>query len=255
MKTVDHVVLIALVLFVSLLLLFYSVSPLAGSVLYFALPSAYLFFRKPDIGKRALLPALLFGLLFGVGFEYLNEVGGSWIFPLESSFAFPSFFFGIVPLDVMVWYILWVFTVICYYEYLTDRPLPAKIAWGRVHKLLVVAIAALSIIAVAEFIVEKSIVIPFAYTVTGIASLLPVWMLYKRKPDVFPKLAQTIPFLALFFLIMEAVALSVGYWEFVGGSLLTMTIAGHLVPTEEIVFWILASPLIISSYHELTIEN
>jgi len=252
-KIIDHIVLAFLVAFVSLLLLFYTISPLVGSILYFALPSAYLILRKPEIFKRAIVPALIFGLLFGIGFEYLNEVGGSWIFPLESSFVFPSFFFGIVPLDVIVWYVLWVFMIVCYYEYLIYRPSMPTLVSRRIYKLLAVSFAALGVIAIAEYGLRTSIVIPYAYTITGLTALIPVYMLYKRKPDVFPRLTHTIPFLALFFLVMEAVALSIGYWEFVGGSILTFTIAGHLVPIEEILLWIIASPLVISSYHELVL--
>lgn len=88
----DHLVLVGMVVAVSLLLILYPVGPLMGSILYFALPSAYLVFKKPCIFKTAVLPSLIFGFLYGVGFEYINEVGGSWIFPRAGEFVFPNLF-------------------------------------------------------------------------------------------------------------------------------------------------------------------
>ena len=181
MKVFDHIILITLVGSVSLLILSYPISPLIGSILYFALPSTYLIFRKPNILKIAIIPAFIFGFLFGIGFEYLNEVGGSWVFPLESQFVFPSFFFDTVPLDVIIWYILWVFTIICYYEYLIDRPSMPTFVSSRIYKLLALSTIALSIIAIAVYGLETDIVIPYTYTITGLISLIPVFKLYHIK--------------------------------------------------------------------------
>lgn len=251
----DHLVLLAIVVSVSLLLLTVPISPLLGSVLYFSLPSTYLIFRNPRVFKQALLPSLIFGFLFAISFEYLNEVGNSWIFPLETSFIFPAFFFGVVPLDVIIWYVLWVFLIVCYYEYLIDRADEITYVRRRIYKLLGVAFSVIGVITFAEYILNTSIFIPYAYTVTGLASLIPLYLLYKRKPQVMGRLIRTVPFLALFFAIMEAVALSVGYWEFAGGSVFAFVIKGHLIPIEEILLWIIASPVVISAYHELILED
>ena len=252
---VDHIVLGVLVGFVSMLLFSITISPLLGSILYFGLPSAYLVFKKPYIFKLALPPVIIFGFIYAIGFEYINEVGGSWVFPLAQSFIFPQLFFGIVPGDVIVWYILWVFMVVAYYEYFIVHRASYTLVMRRVYKVLGFGFLGLGVIAVAEYAFNASIVIPYAYTVSGLAALIPVFILYKRKPKRFPKLFQTIPFLAAFFLVMEVIALTVGYWELTGGSVFLMSIAGHAIPIEEIILWIIASPLVLSAYHELFLDE
>lgn len=250
----DHVILTALIGLVSIFLLIHPASPLLFSVLYFGLPSLYLILQKPHIFKSAIVPALIFGLIYGIGFEYLNEVGGSWVFPLENKFLFPNLFFDTVSGDVILWYVLWVFTIITYYRYFFSN-VKVQLLRSRIVKFLLIGFAALGVIAFAEYVLNASIVIPYVYTVTGLAAFIPVCILYKKKPETFHKLYKTIPFLALFFLVMELVALTEGYWAFSGGSLFGFTVLGHLLPIEELLFWIIASPLVISSYHELTIAG
>lgn len=252
---IDHLVLAALIVCVSIALLVFPINPLVGSILYFGLPSAYLVFKRPCIFKYAIVPSLIFGFLYGIGFEYINEVSGSWFFPLESTFVLPSLFFEIVPGDVIVWYILWIFMIISYYEYFINRHTVCRFLRRRIYKALGLGFLALGIIALAEYGFKTSIIIPYAYTITGLAALIPAYILYKRKPRLFPKLARTIPFLGAFFLIMEVIALSVGYWEFSGGSIFTIMVAGHLFPIEELVFWIILSPLVISAYYELFLDD
>lgn len=250
----DHLVLAILVIGVSVFLFLHPISPLWGSILYFGLPSAYLVFRKWCIFELAYPPALLFGFLYGLSFEYVNEVSGAWVFPLAHTFVFPDIFFG-VPGDVMVWYVLWVFMIVAYYEYFIDRPFSCRLVMRRVYKALILGALPLLAIVYFELILGQHLRIPYSYTITGLATLVPVYMLYLRKPKIFPKLAKNIPFLAAFFLVMEAVALLIGYWAFPGTYAYSFNFYGHTVPIEELLLWVIGSPLIIAAYHELFLDD
>lgn len=250
----DHLVLAVLVVSVSVSLLLHPVSPLWGSILYFVLPSAYLVARKPCIWRLALTPALLFGFLYGLSFEYINEVSGAWVFPLAHTFVIPDIFFG-VPGDVMVWYVLWIFMIVAYYEYFIDRPFVCTLVLRRVYKAILLGLLPIAVIIFFELVLLRNLTIPFSYTITGLATLLPVYVLYMRKPRIFPKLMKNIPFLAIFFLLMESVALWVGYWEFPGTYAYSFDVYGHVVPIEELLLWVIGSPLIIAAYHELFLDD
>ncbi len=250
----DHLVIAALIILVSGFLLVVPTSPLLGSVLYFGLPGMYLVVRKPCIFSLALTPALLFGFLYGLSFEYINEASGAWIFPLKDTFVIPNIFFG-VPGDVMIWYVLWVFMIVAYYEYFFDKPYSCRLKLARVHKAVVLGLIPIGLISFLELALELKLSVPYSYAITGLATLIPVFILYKRKPYIFPKLARTVPFLAAFFLLMETVALLVGYWEFPGTYAYTLHFWGHQVPIEEILLWIIGSPLIVSAYHELFLDD
>ena len=253
-RTLDHAVLAVLVALTTVLLITTPISPLVGSLLYFGLPSAYLVFRRPCIFKVALVPALVFGTLYSLGFEYISEVSNAWIFPLADAFVLPSLFFGVVSGDLMLWYFLWVFTIIVYYEYFIDRGV-CDFTVRHIRSALALGILGLGIIAIAHYGFNTQITLFYSYAILGVLALLPALILHLRSPHLFRKLIQSVPFLALFFLVMELTALHVGYWAFTGNYLAVISLAGHVIPLEELLFWIFGSPIIIVAYHELFLDD
>lgn len=251
----DHGALILLVSAVSIFLLAVQVNYLVWVLLFYAVPILYLAFRKPCVIKPAIMPALVFGFLFGLSFEYLNEIGGTWIFPLQHLFLAPNLFFDLIPGEVMLWYFLWAFFVVEYYEYFIDRPTSCTFSYRRIGIALALGFFALAIIVFFEYWLGKSIVLPFAYLITGLAALIPLVFLFIRRKKLFPKLALTIPFLTLFFLIMEYVALAGNYWQFTGEYIFAIPYFGYLLPIEELIFWIILSPAVIAGYHELFLDD
>lgn len=250
----DHVILAGSIALVTVGTLMFQMSPFVWTVLYFGLPACYLLSRKPEILKSAIIPTGIFGCVYGWGFEYVSEVSNAWIFPRGDEFIWPHFFFGQVSLDVMVWYALWVFTMICYYEYFISQQ-KQRVVMRRVYKVLGMGVAGLLSIAILKYVFSIEPVIPYAYAVLGSVTVLPLAVLYRRKPYTFPRLIRMIPFFGLLFLAMELSALAVGYWEFTGSYVYTIPVLGHVIPIEELLFWIIGSPLIITAYHELLLSN
>ena len=54
---------------------------------------------------------------------------------------------------------------------------------------------------------------------------------------------------------MELTALYVGYWEFPGEFLYTISVAQFGIPLEEIFFWIIGGGPLILAFHELLTED
>jgi hypothetical protein len=222
--------------------------------LFFGLPSAYLTYRRPHLFKAALIPALIIGFFYSLSFEYLGEVGNAWIFPRPEIFIFDKFFFGLVPLDVMMWYVLWAFLIVSYYEYFVDAP-KCRYSLRRIGFALLLGTPPLLAIVVAKYIFGTDISIPYPYLVLGLLALFPAAVLYGKNPKIFHKLFLVFPYLFLVFFTMELVALAHHYWAFTGDYIYTFNILGSTVPLEEIFFWIIASPLIIPAYYELLLDD
>ena len=220
------------------------------TLLFFGLPIAYLSSKKPLIVRAAAIPALLFGSTFGVAFEYINEINLSWLYPFHDDFFFPWKVFGFVPADIVLWYILWIFLIVAYYEYFFDRPTKSIATVHGVCALLLGGAALLAIHAWGE-----RIVIPYTYAVLGLCSLIPVLIVLLRKRLPADRLLYAIPFFGILFLLMELTALSLGYWEFTGQFVLLLSIAQHDVPVEELFFWVIASPAVIIAHHELFTDD
>lgn len=247
---IDHVVLGFLAATIAALAVFFPMVPLPWTILFFGLPIAYMTVRKPKTALPAILSGILFGGVFAVSFEYLAEINNAWVFPQAHNFYLPWHVLGVVPADVMVWYFLWAFIIVQYYEFFFDVPTKRIIS----HRAIGVTLLGLSI-AVALSLSQVKIHIPYVYAVLGTLTLLPVGVLRTVSSYRMKKLLYVIPFFTAFFLLMELSALKVGYWSFTGQYVYSVGLFGFLIPIEEIIFWIVGSPAIIVAYHELFIDD
>lgn len=246
----DHVVLGALAIAVALFALLLPPAPLLFTLLGFGLPILYLTVRKPRSALAAIIPAFLFGIILAASFEYVAEINNAWIFPQARYFYLPWHILGIVPADVMVWYFLWVFFIVQYYEFFWDVPTARMVS----PRIIYVVVPGVFVLATLYFL-QARIQIPYAYAVLGGLTLFSIGILRGTSSYPVKKLLRTLPFLVFFFLVMEFVALKVGYWAFTGQYLYTLHVFGYAIPIEEFIFWIIGGPAIIIAYHELFVDD
>jgi hypothetical protein len=89
------------------------------SVPILIIPSLLIFYHKPKLIKKTILPTIFFALVFFV-YELTSLLIGSWWWPGE--YLWPITIFGhIFPLDdVIIWYFLSTPTLIGGYEIFMD---------------------------------------------------------------------------------------------------------------------------------------
>jgi len=89
------------------------------AVIVLIIPMTWLFFKKPSLIKKTIIPTLFFAIVFFV-YELVSLKVGSWFWPGE--YLFPVRIWGeIFPLDdVIIWYFLSTPALIFGYEFFAD---------------------------------------------------------------------------------------------------------------------------------------
>ncbi len=223
------------------------------TLLIFGLPSLYLIIRKPLNAKKGVIAGLLFGALFGFPFDFVATYAGAWVIN-EKYILFPRLILGVVHLDELVWFFFWVLFAVVFYEYFVENDRGWRISH---HVRTAIAFGVLSGLAVvAAFFIKPEILRPqYAYLLLGSAALLPFLFATVRRPRLLLKFAAITPFFFLVYLGFDLLALYKGWWSFSGNYIGGISAFGHFLPLEELVIWIFLGSGILTSYHELFIDD
>ena len=223
------------------------------TLLIFGLPSLYLIVRKPLNAKKGVIAGLLFGVLFGFPFDFVATYAGAWVIN-EKYILFPRLILGVVHLDELVWFFFWVLFAVVFYEYFVENDRGWRISR---HVGPAVAFGAFSTLAVIIlFLVHPEVLKPqYAYLLLGSAALLPFLFTIVRRPRLLIKFAAITPFFFLVYLGFDLLALYKGWWIFSGNYIGGISAFGLFLPLEELVIWIFLGSCILTSYHELFIDD
>ena len=212
-RLVDLLVVVALVLITIPIAILFHLHFLFSTILFFGSPAAYLIWRKPSNIKKATLAALLFGVLWGFSFDYVAEFNHAWGWSTNTALTFPVQFFGVVSLDIMVWYFLWIFLIVAFYEYFAEYDFSKKISPNALWATLVGFGVAIAIVVVSK-IAPSMITFQYPYLVLGTLTLIPFGIIVLRRPRLFPKLIEIAPFFIFVYLSFELTALYLHLWGF-----------------------------------------
>ena len=113
----DFVVVLALVLFAIPTSFAINASFLVSTLLFFGVPSLYLLFRQKGQFKRIFTASVLFGIFYGFLLDYMAELNSAWAWADTQQLVFPYKIFGVVTIDVMIWFFLWVLFMVVFYEH------------------------------------------------------------------------------------------------------------------------------------------
>jgi hypothetical protein len=251
-RSTDLYILIALILAAIPITVLAHVNFLTSTLLFFGIPSAYLIWKKPGNFKKALYGGLLLGLVLGFAFDFIAEFNHAWGWKV--SFALPINFFGIVSLDIIIWYFLWVFLVIAYYEYFIEHDSSKKIS--PLAKWILLGGLCLDILVVALWhVFPQALVMKHAYAELGTITLVVCALLLYRRPRLIHKVLRLLPFFTFMYLVYEITALSQNLWTFPGAYYGSVAIGSINFPLEELVVWIFASSAIVATYYEFCIDD
>lgn len=248
--------LIVIVLLVLAVVVTIGIQPnfLIATFLFFGLPSAYLAYRKPSNLPKASLAALLLGCVWGFSFDYIAEFNNAWGWSTNTNLSLPVEFFGVVSLDILIWYFLWVFLTVLFYEYFIEYDFSKKLS-RNFGISLTIGLILIPIVVWISRVAPSLFTFSHAYLVLGALTLIPFTLILIRRPAIVPKVIEIIPFFICLYLAFELVALQTSLWSFPGTYIGSVTVFGLSFPFEEMLFWIIISSAATATYHEFFIDD
>src|SRR3989344_982531 len=111
-RTLDFLIVLGLVVLAVPLSIYFKANFLTSTIFFFGFPSLYLLARQKTAWKRIFSAAALFGLLFGFLLDYLAELNNAWSWAGTDQLVFSQLILGVVNVDVMIWFFLWVFFLV-----------------------------------------------------------------------------------------------------------------------------------------------
>src|SRR3989338_9421228 len=233
--------------------LYFDVKPLTSALLFFGFPSAYLQIRRPKNIHRVCAGTFLFGFLFGFGFDFMALINMAWDEPLNQLF-FRNRILGVIALDHIIWFLLWTFSIITFYDHFLDHERSDKIShnyrWG-----LYAALAFIGAMLFLYIVAPNILLFRYAYLVLGITATIPLMLLIIRRPSFYSKFIKVVPYFFLLYLSYELVAVYLGQWNFPGQYIGKINIFGLEFPFEEFFFWTIMSSVSILSYYEIFVDD
>ncbi|MEK9176706.1 MAG: hypothetical protein AAB923_00245 [Patescibacteria group bacterium] len=253
-KKFDLVVLIALEALASALSLLFSLTFLPSTVLFLAIPTAYLAFRlrRRSQWPRIIAMGLVFGVWYGYLFAYLADWNRIWAWPPESLSW--GWFLGVNGVE-WLWVALWILFIVLFYEHFVERDTASGISRRVLWAVAPAGVITTAIIAFT-FWSPSFLTWSHAYAVLALLTLVPAVVLVARNPRIVWKLALPGLFFIPLHVAYEATALALNQWYFPGQYFGLVPLPGHTgVPVEEFVLWIVLGSFLVLSYYELYIDD
>lgn len=253
-NAIDAVVVIVTTAVSTVLILAFHFRFLTSTLLYFGIPSLYLFVRRPKNIHR-ISAALALGFIFSLILDLLAEFNSAWSWAPRGQLLFNFKFLGIVPVDVLIWYILWLAFTVVFYEHFYEHDHFDKVSI-RFKKALIGFSALLSLVILCLLLYPSSLRMGHAYLILGlVGGLPPLVYLAARNLKLLGKLMKASLFPIFLFLVFELTALKLDQWRFPGQYFGTVQLFGLTFPIEEFFFWIIMGTSITLSYYELLVDD
>jgi hypothetical protein len=238
-KKIDACVLVAHLFIAALLTTLWHPPMLVAALYLFALPALYLGWRAPKHLVRDLSGALLMGPVFGFMFDQYGYFNQLWTYH-DRWMALPHFF-G-TPLDILLWSFLWALYLEFLYEHFFEPRKSGRLSRAYLPMLLFTLWGCIWLVwHSTSFAVGDA----RAYLWTGLFSLWPIaasaWFSPQLMYGALLAALAGLPLNALF----EWSSCAAGYWTFDARYLGLVHFFGCTLPVEELVFWVVATPLLV----------
>lgn len=253
-RLLEHIALFGILAVAVCSTILWQVNFLTSTLLFFGLPSAYLIWLRPKNFKKALVGAVVLGVVLAFSFDYVAEFNKAWGWASSTNLTLPFEFFGVVSLDILVWYFLWVFLIVAYYEYFIERDRTTRISPHAPWVVLAGILLAILVVGMSK-VAPDIITISYAYAKLGTITFILCGLLFLKNPKLIPKVLHLLPFFIVLYLAYEITALYTNLWSFPGAYLGFVTIGDLVFPLEEMVVWVMASSVIVATYYEFCIDD
>ena len=199
-----------------------------------------------------MLATISCGILFSFCFDFIAELNKAWSW--NGGLLFGKIF-GVVQIDVMIWFFLWVLHIFLFYEHFIDaskfRSLitkRGKISFGVGGVLFLV------LVLIFESI-PQVLLVPKAYLMLCLLVTIAFVVAVAYRPKILRHAVLVVPYFFLVYISHEITALKLAQWNFPGDYVGLVHLFGVGFPIEEMVFWIILSPLIGSVFYEVVFDN
>jgi len=224
-------------------------------MLFFAVPAIYLLIRQPKQLKR-LAAALLAGVMASISFDLLAEHNNAWIWSPFNEPVFPYKLFGVIGIDVMIWYFFWIlFTIIFYEHFFEQKKFESEKISPQFKKLIMFLFTVLALIVALYYLWPEVLKFEYAYLYLGFLVSAPLYYLIYKKPHLVIKLLKAGLFNVFLFLSYELVAIYLNLWSFPGNYFSQIQLFGQSFPLEELIFWIILGTPVSLSFYELYVDD
>jgi hypothetical protein len=180
-------------------------------------PCAYLLWRGREKNVRSVLfAAVTLGLLFGFCFDFIAEFNNAWSW--NGGLLFGKIL-GVVQIDVMIWFFLWVLHIILVYEHFIDTQRTTSLVTDRGGVMFFFGVVSvLSLVGIFENNPEI-LVLNYAYLKLCILVSLPFLIICLLQRKLVLHAIVTMPYFAFVYLTHEITALPSGSGHFLENTL------------------------------------
>jgi len=252
-KKIDIYILLFLPFLAGVFVLSFNLNYFSSILLFYGLPAIWLTFRN-SIGKMKLFTfSVLVSIPYVVILDTLGIINNSWVVP--KSF-FETRFYGI-PFEDFLWLFLCIFLILSFHTYFLKKG--EKII--LLNKVFIFFLSFVYLIAIGTVLVQKFnpalILIPYPYLSIGLLLAVPMivaWIIMDKR---IVTIKNSLSGAAYFFLVtglFELVGLALGHWQFPGQYIAQISLAGNLIPLEEILFVMIGGTFITIIFYRFTIE-
>ena len=247
-KRFDLVVLILWPIAAALASLFLQANFFYAIILFFLAPSIYLSYRHPKFIRKSLIVSFV-PIPFLVVVEWIAGATGQWIFPIS---VFSSRLFGFVPFDVFLWYFVWIFYIVMFYEYFIDEHCRRIFSSRRLKYAFIAFLCIFCYFLLQLFVTGTFIKVPYFYLWWGIIfGIIPIIIFLFRFPNLVGKLTQATIYFSFVSFLWEMVALRLNHWQFPGPNFIGwVEVGGVRFPFEEFLVWIIQGAAAILVWYE-----
>ncbi|MBI5004492.1 hypothetical protein HZC00_05375 [Candidatus Kaiserbacteria bacterium] len=250
-KKIDLLVIVILLSLGAILSLALSLKALNAGLVYLVPASVYLMLRERKNYQKIFLGTLVFGLLFGFFFDFIETYSGAWT---VVNLVIPYKVLGVLPVDDMIGFVLMTLFTFLFYEHFLDDERTKRLSSGLSQALFIGAV--LVIFTIVMFIADPlSMSISHAYLKGGLAALIFPIIFSWRNPKIIGKFAILSLFFFFVWLVAEVIAVKNGNWIYPGQYVGWVNVFGVTFPLEELFFWALCYSATITAFYERFIDD
>lgn len=218
--------------------------------LWFFLPIHILLSHHPKIRNHISRFTLVFGLTAGLFIEAIAERGSAWHY--ETAFPFATI--NNLPLEALIWYVLWFGVTAAIYRVFfdIDKHSTKPVRFFKYHQplLLCLLVVVMSAVTITFFWRPPSpTFLTYLYLIAPLFIAPTIYTLILH-PYLFIPMAKTTAALLVFAVAFEIIGLIVGWWTYPGAYIFALPVGQSVLPLEEIIFWIIAGPFFVISLYE-----
>lgn len=248
LQKLDIILLIVFPFLAALLSLLLRANYLTSILLFYGLPSVWLSWRTPTKVIKTLIFSVTLLIPLGVVLDYIGTIDHSWFIPTT---VFPFRLFNILPLEDFIWFFLFLYMSVIFYEHFFDKGKPEL-----VDKHMKYLAGPLVVLLVLFFVIlfknPALLAVPYAYFWIGlIFMLLPTISFLSFFPRLLAKHVKTGSYFFIHALLFELTGLQLNHWAFPGSNFVgRIELLGYHLPFEEFFFWILLGTISVLCYYE-----